>query len=266
MICGIDFSGASDAGSKIWLARGVIEGKLLRIEDCRRAENLPGSGRKRDNCLRALVEFIGKEKGGLFGLDFPFGLPKPLVKERNWSQFVAAFPVHYDSPEEFRKACWSAAAGKELKRSTDIENQTPFSPYNLRLYRQTYFGISKVLNPFVRDGSARILPMQKPSRGKPVILEVCPASSLKRKNLYLQYKGKSELHKRTRQLLLQQMERTNSLKKVKSSIRKRIVEDQGGDALDSVIAALATFHAVPDAVPRATENRELYMIEGHVYT
>jgi hypothetical protein len=36
-IYGIDFSGAKDAGKKIWIAKGIVKGETLLIEDCFRA-------------------------------------------------------------------------------------------------------------------------------------------------------------------------------------------------------------------------------------
>ena len=40
-IYGIDFSGAQDAGKKIWIAEGVVKTDSLLIEDCFRARDLP---------------------------------------------------------------------------------------------------------------------------------------------------------------------------------------------------------------------------------
>jgi hypothetical protein len=39
-IYGIDFSGAKDAGKKIWVAKGIVHGETLLIEDCLRARGL----------------------------------------------------------------------------------------------------------------------------------------------------------------------------------------------------------------------------------
>ena len=39
-IYGVDFSGAKDAGKKIWIAEGVVKGDSLLIEDCFRARDL----------------------------------------------------------------------------------------------------------------------------------------------------------------------------------------------------------------------------------
>ncbi len=189
-ICGIDFSGAKDAGKRIWIASGTVERDSLLIEECYRAKDLPGSGKDRDQCLAALRDFIGRESASALGLDFPFGLPQALVKhKKSWEDFVLSFPGDYFAPEEFRRLCREAAGGHELKRLTDQETQTPFSAYNLRLYRQTYYGIRDVLHPLVRDQLACVLPMQSALPGKPWILEICPASTLKRKGLYSSYKG-----------------------------------------------------------------------------
>jgi len=49
-IYGIDFSGAKDAGKKIWIAKGIVKWETLLIEDCFRArkhryqENICGNG------------------------------------------------------------------------------------------------------------------------------------------------------------------------------------------------------------------------------
>ena len=44
-VYGVDFSGARDAGEKIWIASGVIEADTLRIDACQQAGNLPRSGK-----------------------------------------------------------------------------------------------------------------------------------------------------------------------------------------------------------------------------
>ena len=63
-IYGIDFSGAQDAGNKIWIAEGVVKGDSLLIEDCFRARDLQDSGKDKD--------FMKENQDAAFGLDFPF--------------------------------------------------------------------------------------------------------------------------------------------------------------------------------------------------
>jgi hypothetical protein len=262
-VCGVDFSGARDAGERIWIARGSMGEDALNVADLFQAKSLPGSGRDRAVSHRALAAFIGEQEQGIFGLDFPFSLPRDLVRGKSWEEFVLSFNRAYKSPEEFRRLCRSEANGRELKRITDIESRTPFSPYNLRLFRQTYFGITDVLAPLVRNDTARILPMQRPIDGKAWVLEICPASTLKRENLGMPYKGRAEVRRAARLLILEAIEEKLPLRVATSVIRARIVNDIGGHALDSVIAALATFKAFRNAF--ALDAPCSYDIEGWVY-
>jgi hypothetical protein len=264
-VYGVDFSGAAQAGKRIWVTRGVIQGDALRIEACWQGADLPDSGSDRDRCLVALRDFIAKEQTSAFGLDFPFGLPCDLVKESSWEDFVLAFADHYPTPEAFRDACRAAAAGSEWKRITDRESHTPFSPYNIRLYRQTYFGIRDVIAPLVREGLAYVLPMQPARQDRPWLMEVCPASTLKREYLYWSpYKGKSKEHHRARARILEALEGTLPLS-VATPLRSVILDNAGGDALDSVVAAFAAFRALCNWDNFLVGGDDVYGLEGYVY-
>ena len=263
IVYGIDFSGARDAGRRIWVACGIIEGVELFVTECFRAKDLSGSGEDRERSHRALRGFINKQKNSIFGMDFPFGLPKTLVKEGSWEEWVLAFQDRYTSPEQFRGSCTSTSGGKELKRLTDVERKTPFSPYNLRLYRQTFFGIKDVLGPLIRDSAVSILPMQKPVSGKAWVIEVCPASTLKKERLSSPYKGGGGKKRSAREKILRCMQNTGILKIQKSALRSTIIDDRGGDALDSVIAAFAAFRALRGGL--TFEKNSPYALEGWVY-
>ncbi len=262
-VYGVDFSGAQDAGERIWIARGSIREDALNVEDLFQAKSLPGSGRERGLSHRALATFIGEQEHGILGLDFPFSLPRGLVRKKSWEEFVLAFEGAYKSPEDFRELCRSKASGRELKRITDIESRTPFSPYNLRLFRQTYFGIRDVLATLVRTDTARILPMQQPLDGKAWVLEICPASTLKKENLSMPYKGRAEGRRAARLMILEAIEEKLRLRVATSVIRSKIVSDIGGDALDAVIAALATFRVFRNT--SALDASCSYDLEGRVY-
>lgn len=186
-VLGIDFSGGVSAGNRIWIAVGYIIGNGFRLEDCYPARDLPGSSASRDICLPVLRHFVGAQGTCVCGMDFPFGLPHKLIKGASWEEFVLGFGGRYQSPEDFKETSSIAADGCELMRATDDESKTPFSAYNLRLFRQTYFGIRDLLAPLVKEKLACILPMQQPSEGKPWIVEVCPASTLKKLGLYYDY-------------------------------------------------------------------------------
>ncbi len=264
VVHGVDFSGARDAGKKVWIARGIIEEDVLLITECFQAKDLLDSGRDREQSFKALREFISKQKDSIFGLDFPFGIPKSLVKEESWKQFVSSFEDIYTTPEEFRRLCKSLSEGKELKRFTDIEAKTPFSPYNLRLYRQTYFGIRDVLGPLIKNNRVCALPMQKPLPDRAWVLEICPASTLRRENLSLPYKGRGETKRTARVKILDGIQKTEVLNIKKSALRSKILEDRGGDALDSIIAAFATSRALKNGF--AFDKSSPYNLEGWVYT
>lgn len=262
---GVDFSGAVDAGRKIWIASGIIEGSTLHIKECRRAETLPCSSRERDLCLAALLNFIVGEGKGVFGFDFPFGLPAALVKKDRWEDFVVCFPDTFSSPGEFRRICLQAAGGSELKRITDLEHHTPFSPYNLRLYRQTYFGIRDVIAPLVRRHMACVLPMQLALDDKPWIVEICPAATLKKENVYRSYKGKSEEHYAARAVICEKFEGLGFLNISNPALRSAVLDDQNGDALDSVIAAVAALQALHTPVTFNAVKDTGHALEGYVY-
>jgi len=261
---GVDFSGSARAGNLIWLAIGVYENGGLKIIDCRRARDLPGGGIKRDLALTALRVFIGQQKNAVVGLDFPFSLPQQLVEEVSWENFILSFPGKYNSPGNFRKACFEAAGRQELKRKTERESKAPFSPYNLRLYRQTYFGICDLFYPLLKNDQISVLPMQEPETAKPWLIEICPASFLKHEGINISYKGRSECDRqekyRARQEILGFMENTKSVRFELPELRETILNNRGGDALDSVIAAYCTLKVDGEIVPAYEVG-----IEGYIY-
>jgi len=264
-VYGVDFSGAKDAGKHIWVASGVIAGKVLRIDTCRRADALPGSSKQREQCLSALRTFIAGKSDAAFGCDFPFGLPAPLVDQDNWESFVLAFPDLYESADAFKQACHEASGGSEFKRVTDQESETPFSPYNLWIYRQTYYGIRDVLRPLVQDQAACVLPMQAPQPDRPWLLEVCPASTLKQEWLDHSYKGPEQRKREARARILKGLEDKEMVVVPDQAVRSELIENQGGDALDSVIAALAAARALRSPDGLVPSEGEIYAIEGYVY-
>ena len=79
-VYGVDFSGAKDAGRRMWIAGGKAEGDTLRIDRCSPAYEWLECGKDREGCLAALRRMIAGERGCAFGLDFPFGLPRDLVR------------------------------------------------------------------------------------------------------------------------------------------------------------------------------------------
>ena len=263
---GIDFSGGLDAAKKIWISEAIFNRGRLLIKDCFCADSLCGSGKGREDCLNALFNFIKNAGFSAFGIDFPFGLPFDLIEDKSWIDFVKSFDLRFSNEHTFRKKCRLIANEKEVKRVTEKESKTPFASYNLRVYRQTYFGIRKLLAPLVKKDLASIVPMQKVKKGKPVIMEVCPASTLKQVNLYLPYKGKTEKHYEARKLIFGNIADSLGVKINFNRVRSIAIDDPNGDALDSIIAAITTFRAVNNENCLNRNYKDIYFIEGYVYS
>ncbi|HSD84286.1 MAG TPA: DUF429 domain-containing protein [Anaerolineae bacterium] len=273
---GIDFSGGVNAGRKIWIASGRAENKVLLIETCLPGEALPGSSCDRAVCLAALRAFICSIGAGLIGLDFPLGLPVELMAGQTWLQFMRTFADRFSTAQQFREACWRATRGRatrgrathgrathgrEVKRRTDIEARTPFSPYNLRLYRQTYYGLRDVVAPLVRAQAVRVRPMQSSRAGRPSLIEICPASTLKWLNRYQPYKGRSLQQRAARLMILRALQEEGV--QLAGQLKPIVLADPEGDALDSVLAAWAAFRS-RDRIEHVPHD-PLYRREGYVF-
>ncbi|SFM45895.1 hypothetical protein [Methanolobus profundi] len=265
-IYGIDFSAAKSACKKIWVSRGRPVGNTLHIDECFRLADIVGSGVNsstgRDECLAELRSVIVNAKDAVFGIDLSFSLPEPLMEE-SWEDLVLSFPSKYPSAEQFRESCRSMAGGKELKRISEISSKVPFSVYNLRLYRQTYFGIRDILHPLVRDDLACILPMQKAKSEKPWLIEICPACRLKKEEMYIPYKGKTDDRQNARLRILEYFLGKGLV--IPSSLQEKAIQDTEGDALDSIIAVYSTFRSLPRLEMGPDSFPENYMVEGYTF-
>lgn len=263
-IFGVDFSGAKDAGRKIWISEGVAEGDRLTLLNCYPVSAISLNGTKeRSACLSALRELILSNKDSVIGMDFPFSLPEKLMFGKDWCSFVSEFQNVYESADEFRRTMQEAGGNTELKRLTDVEVKAPFSIYNLWVYKQTYYGIRDVLHPLVISGSVCALPMQKPEDGKPWLMEICPASTLKSENLYISYKGRTEKEKGNRGFILDEILKNGI--DVPDAIKDKIINNKDGDALDSLVAAYATFRSVRKLDDIIGKLPDIYLREGYTF-
>lgn len=97
------------------------------------------------------------------------------------------------------------------------------------------------------------------------MIEICPASTLKAEKLYLNgYKRGGEETEGIRKTILDALIEKKLLRReIYQSAKKAALENTGGDALDSIIAAVAAHRALKNnfGVP---ENR-LYKLEGYIY-
>jgi hypothetical protein len=260
-VLGVDFSGANDAGKKIWIAEGKRgRGNRLTLIDLRPAVDLPDSGSAPAVAIAALARHIIREPDTIVGCDFPFTLPK-AVMDAPWHPFVADFARRFPDPDAFRAWALLRADGKEIRRAADREAKTPFNSYNLRIYRQTWWGIAHLIGPAVAAGSATVRPYQPlPTKPHPILIEACPASSLKGIDLYPAYKGRNGTHRLERKAILKHLIDTGLIDRPANRIQRILLDNIGGDALDAVIAAIATAHAKIEIEPDPDQR-----IEGVIY-
>lgn len=254
-ILGIDFSGAALAGEKIWLARAQLKNEKLVFAELISAANLPAGAPQRDAALTALVKTIGGFDAPICGFDFPFSLQSNELDADTWRDWVLSLSQRFADADAFRAAYAGA------KRATDIKAKTPFAPLNLRLYRQTYWGIAHVLAPLLRAG-ALALPFDEPRVGATWLLETCPASLLKKHNLYFSYKGKSESQRENRARITSECQARFDLE-IPDAIRQSAIDDAEGDALDALLSAVCVARALEKR--EWTPQSEVERREGRVY-
>lgn len=261
-ILGVDFSGASDAGRKIWIAEGERgRGNRLKLVDLRSASALPGGGTDPRTAIAALAAHIVCEPDTIAGCDFPFTLPLQVIDRPSWVAFVADFAQRFPDPDSFRRWALQRAEGRELRRAADRDAKTPFNSYNLRIYRQTWWGIAHLLAPMIAGKRAIVRPFQPlPAAPLPVVVEACPACSLKWIGFYPAYKGRAGAHRLQREAVLRKMVDSGLLEPPPRLLQNLMLENAGGDALDAVIAAIATAHATIEIEPDQEQS-----IEGIIY-
>lgn len=259
---GIDFSGARLAGKAIWIAEGRLDGKnRVELVDCYPASALPRSGADRTLALAALRRLIATTPDGIFGCDFPVGLPRNVLQGADWKSFIGSFHRH-EHAEAFRETCRRITQGKEIRRETDKIAKTPFCAWNLRLYRQTYHGLADIVAPLHRERLASIISVEPPHPERAWIAETCPASVLKRLDLYRPYKGRTPATRSMRRDIIAVLNERGYLLAPSRSHQDRLIDDQGGDALDSVIACLAAAAALHQLGGPISETDR---IEGKVF-
>lgn len=270
VIFGVDFSGARNAERHIWLARGLPRDGGLHIDACAPIGAWCAGVRGPEQAAIALRELIERHGRAAFALDFPFGLPATVLEAGvGWRRFVAAFPGEHPDAKHFREHCRELAGDLEPRRETDRAAATPFCPYNLRLFRQTYHGIVHVLAPLVAAHRASVPPMLPLHAHRPWLLEICPASTLKAMGIYRPYSGykrSGPQSRRGRERILARIAAAGPITLARG-LKGKILADAGGDALDSVIAAFTAFKLLqaPHLPTIPAASRKAALREAWVY-
>jgi hypothetical protein len=260
-VLGVDFSGANDAGRKIWIAECKRRrGNQLELIHLRPAAALEGGGMAPSVAIAALARHIIRDPDTIAGCDFPFTLPKAVFDRASWESFVADFARRFADPDSFRRWALLRANGRELRRAADRDARTPFNSYNLRIYRQTWWGIAHLIAPLVLSGAAIVRPFQKLAP-RAILIEACPACTLKRIGVYPAYKGRTGPHRLERKAVLEKLIALGLLERPSPKIRRILLDNAGGDALDAVIAAIGAARADITAEPSPDQR-----IEGVIYS
>lgn len=264
-IFGVDFSGARDAHRLIWVARCKPDGHGLVVLDCAPVREIRGA-RDRGAALMSLRKLVASEPDGLFGMDFPFSVPQEMWLGGDWVTFASTFTQRWTDPVMFRKRMLELTGRKEPKRRIGEDAKTPFCSVNLRIFRQTYYGIGRVLGPLLHYSKARVLPFQRYEPGVATVIEVCPAST--RGSIGIKsagYKGRTSACADKRADVLRKLEGEFGVRISNETLRERIVSDQGGDALDSVIAARAVLSALQHGDLTTEARDDVEAVKGRVY-
>jgi hypothetical protein len=107
--------------------------------------------------------------------------------------------------------------------------------------------------------------MERSDGDRPWIIETCPASTLKHAGLYPSYKGPSGSARDARRHIVRGLVRSGLVAPLSPSLRRLAIDNTGGDALDSMIAAAATGRAFLTGAlaPRLSDPHD--HLEGRVY-
>lgn len=277
-IYGVDFSGARLAGRNTWLARiervrrGDVCGREWRLVELERLEDLCGTA-LRAEALGHLVELIERSEGALWSLDFPFGMPVEVLGGR-WARqfdFLGEWGEDgYGAGLECVRRSKELCGAKHIRRLTDIEERAPFDPYHYRIIYQTFHGMRDVLAPLRRRKYTAILPFQykRLAAARRVLVEACPASTLKRMKLphqnYKQPEGGplTPVRRRTRRAILEGLAAHVC---IDSRDRLHIMRNGGGDALDAVLAALGAARSWRETDHASVAQHQRYPREGRLY-
>jgi hypothetical protein len=280
VVYGVDFSGARLAGRNTWVARVERRARRAacaspyRLSELASLEDLCGTA-ERAEALGHLVELISSSEGALWSLDFPFGLPVEVMGEgTHWAEqfvFIGEWGDDgYGAGLECVRRSKLLRGCKHIRRLTDIEERAPFDPYHYRIIYQTFHGMRDVLAPLRGRRHTAILPFhyRRLATARRVLVEACPASTLKRLNLphqnYKQPEGGplTSKRRRTRRAILEGLARHVC---IRERDRRRIMRNGGGDALDAVLAAVGALRSWRDTDHTAVARHKRYPREGRLY-
>lgn len=266
---GVDFSGATAPGESSWLTTAELTDDGIEVTACRSAREA-FDATERTDILAALRSFPGEDE--VMGVDASFGLPRPVLPESvaatdDWRETVRWVTEEYaDADALVAQADWkvraraSEADGVELKRRTDGPTGAS-PPYSFITRYGTFHAMRDLLAPML--DSVSVPPMVRGKRDDgPTLIEVYPAGTLRDLGLPDRtYKEPGfEAREKRERILAGLLDWGVSLP---AEFEGRVLDDEDGDALDSLVAAVATARAVRSGFAVETERYD--PVEGYIY-
>ena len=277
-VVGIDFSGARLSGLNAWISRTEVlpdRGRLKLVQLSPLGKLAPSDDR--DDVNAYLVQQVEQSQSSLWGFDFPFGLPIEL-KLGTWAkqlQTIGRFDGDAKKYGHFLvDRTRQISDAMHIRRVTDRETQTPFDCYHYRIIYQTFHGMRDILRHIHTSPETAVLPFQfdkldvDSSSVKRIVVEACPSSTLKRLGLpHRMYKqaGVKPLTAEkiaVRKTILATVEK---IVEVTAAQRKVMLANPGGDALDSLLAAVGVFQVTMQDDHQVIAKHPRYRREGRVY-
>lgn len=283
-VVGVDFSGARLSGLNAWIARTEIlpDRQRLKLVQLSPLGKLAPSD-DRDDVNAYLVQQVEQSQASLWGFDFPFGLPIEL-KLGTWPKQLQAIGRFDGDAKKYGHflvdRTRQISDAMHIRRVTDRETQTPFDCYHYRIIYQTFHGMRDILRHIHTSPETAVLPFQfdkldddaapvhSASPVKRVVVEACPSSTLKRlalpHRLYKQSGGKPPTPEKiaVRKTILAAVEKVVD---ITAAQRKVMLANPGGDALDSLLAAVGVFQVAMLDNHLAIAKHPRYRREGRVY-
>lgn len=277
-VVGVDFSGARLSGLNAWISRTEVQhasGRLKLAQLSPLGKLAPSDDR--DDVNAFLVDQVEQSQASLWGFDFPFGLPIEL-KLGTWTRQLQAIGRFDGDAKKYGHflvdRTRQISDAMHIRRVTDRESQTPFDCYHYRIIYQTFHGMRDILRHIHASPQTAVLPFQfekirdAAATVNRVVVEACPSSTLKRLGLpYRMYKqagGKPPTPEKiaVRKTILAAMEK---LVMVTPTQRKIMLSNPGGDALDSLLAAVGVFQVANFDDHESIARHPRYRREGRVY-
>jgi len=279
-VCGVDYSGAIASGKTAWWCQASVvrrrPGTRLRVDAIGSLGESVGSDH-RDAVNKFLVQGIVSSDETLWGLDFPFGLPIELGLG-SWSEQLRHLASHAGDAKSLGRSLVArseaAGFGKHVRRTTDTQTKTPFDCYHYRIVYQMFHGMRDVLLPISRRNHVAVLPFQyrRLATARVIVAETCPSSTLKRLSLphrlYKQTAGKPPTPEQigVRRLILESLtDAVCGCVDLADEWVDTMLSDPGGDALDSLIAAVGVFQSFRLVDHAAIARDSRHPVEGCVY-